>query len=34
MVGVYKDIDAEDEFAQYFSEDGIVPQKQIGLHDL
>ena len=34
LVSVYKDIDAEDEFAKYFSEDGIVHQAQIGLQDL
>lgn len=34
MVSVYKDIDAEDEFGKYFSEDGIVAQQKIGLQDL
>lgn len=34
MVSVYKDIDAEDEFAKYFSEDGITPQAHVGLSDL
>lgn len=34
MVSIYKDIDAEDEFGKYFSEDGIVPQAKVGLQDL
>ena len=34
MVSVYKDIDAEDEFGKYFTEDGIVAQAKVGLQDL
>lgn len=34
MVAVYKDIDAEDEFGKYFTEDGIVAQTKVGLQDL
>ena len=34
LVSVYKDIDAEDEFGDYFSEDGIVAKEKTKLSDL
>lgn len=34
LVGVYKDLDAEDEFADYFSEDGIISKEKTKLSDL
>lgn len=34
MVGVYKDIDADEEFGKYFKDGEIVAQKQAGLGDL
>lgn len=34
LVGVYKDIDDEDEFEKYFSDDGILAQQPASLSDL
>lgn len=34
MVAVYKDIDADEQFAQYFGEEGIKPAEQKSLADL
>ena len=34
MVGIYKDIDDEEEIGKYFADGEIVGQKQAGLSDL